>query len=434
MKIKNWSRGSILSAIRLPDNELLFGGKLGIIKYDGISFFNDSNGLPESIYNKKVNSLLYDSKTDITLAGTESGLFYKDKNSSNWSKIPQVTKQVNTILSISNHLYIFTSNDLYRYTTIKDIVKIPLKKKHNQKNKISMIRYFMNLHTGTVFGTLGKIVIDIAALIIIALSFTGIAITIFKKRRSSINKHIYRIHLFHLKKYYFAIPLFLLPLTGAFIYPPVAVLIIGTDTDTSTYKSSSIWKDPIEKATYDYDRKNILIFSNGKIFETDLNFNKPVKQIPTIPPTHPMGATHFSYRGNGKYLISSFSGILEWNRKTDQYIDLETNELVLKPKLIPDKTKYQPIGIVELPSSIVVLDYHKGAFDFKTNDIFLKMPDRFKLHSTVSLWHYLFEIHNGRIWKGVIGPFYILHSLILSLVLLTILISGFFIYKRRKKR
>jgi uncharacterized iron-regulated membrane protein len=54
----------------------------------------------------------------------------------------------------------------------------------------------------------------------------------------------------------------------------------------------------------------------------------------------------------------------------------------------------------------------------------------------MSLWNTALEIHTGRIFEPIVGPFYILYVPLAGLCLIMVLVSGFFIWWKvhRKKR
>lgn len=62
------------------------------------------------------------------------------------------------------------------------------------------------------------------------------------------------------------------------------------------------------------------------------------------------------------------------------------------------------------------------------------VPKELNTQHTLSLWNYMFEIHNGRIFKFLIGDFYILIIPLGSIMFLLITLCGLFDWAYRKFR
>jgi len=64
------------------------------------------------------------------------------------------------------------------------------------------------------------------------------------------------------------------------------------------------------------------------------------------------------------------------------------------------------------------------------------MPEEILKKSPMSLWNVSLEIHTGRIFEHLVGPFYILYVPLAGLCLIMVLVSGFFVWWKahRKKK
>ena len=86
-------------------------------------------------------------------------------------------------------------------------------------------------------------------------------------------------------------------------------------------------------------------------------------------------------------------------------------------------------------------DYNRGVIPVSglRNEItFPEMSEEIKENSPMSLWNVSLEIHTGRIFEHLIGPFYILYVPLAGICIMLVLISGFFVwwkvYRKQKKK
>jgi hypothetical protein len=82
-------------------------------------------------------------------------------------------------------------------------------------------------------------------------------------------------------------------------------------------------------------------------------------------------------------------------------------------------------------------DYNRGAIATDGDTPFPSMTKDILEKSPISLWNAALEVHTGRIFEHLIGPFYLLYVPIIGLTLLVVLISGFLVwwlgYRKRIK-
>jgi len=82
----------------------------------------------------------------------------------------------------------------------------------------------------------------------------------------------------------------------------------------------------------------------------------------------------------------------------------------------------------------IYFGFNKGAFARNPQKPFVEMPPEIA-HQPISLWNVALEFHTARIYKVLFGRLYILFIPLLGLFVLFILISGFLIwFKSRKKK
>ncbi|MCD4741471.1 MAG: PepSY domain-containing protein, partial [Desulfobacteraceae bacterium] len=312
-------------------------------------------------------------------------------------------------------------------------------------NNMSLIGYVFDLHSGKVLGLPGRLIMDIAGLFLIFFSVSGIFITffpslkrIFKFSPSGFFAAFLKIlHKHHIKWcLVIFIPIIIIALTGFFMRPPFVMLLAGKEINAIFHSNpprNDSWNDSIQSVAVDQDRETILVFAGGKLYEGKWDFSENFKKIPKRLPVHPMGSTFFEYLGGGEYLIGSFSGLFIWDRSNDEFREYFSEEIV-KRFSIRKTGPYQINGGIRIGEDFLVLDYHEGMLDVETGKPFLIMPRHFKEKSVFSLWHFLFEIHNGRFARSFIGKWYILHNPVVALGTIIVMFTGLQILIKRKKR
>ena len=82
----------------------------------------------------------------------------------------------------------------------------------------------------------------------------------------------------------------------------------------------------------------------------------------------------------------------------------------------------------------LIFDYDKGTGSPFNREKFPPMPVEILEKSPMSLWNVSQEIHTGRIYQPLIGPFYILIVPLTGLSGVALLITGIVLWWRHRKR
>ena len=460
MRVKNWSRGAILAGIQLENGDYLTGGKIGILRFNskGKLMGEENQGLPKYLYKKHVNVLYYFRLLDRYYAGTVSGLFYRSGSESTWTKDQQVHEDVKAIFEVDGNLHVISASNAFRFES-GNFEQIPFTRQGETKVQIPLVSYFFDLHSGRVLGLPGRFLMDIGGLALLSLALTGLYMWIIPRRlRTSLGKRVkkslLRYHHLHYRKIgaLLLIPALILPITGLFMQPPFIILLVGRAVAGRLHVNPPEpggWNGAVERAVLSEDGEKLLVIAGLKIYEGKSDFSESFKPLEAVVPVHPMGATYIGELNEKDFLIGSFSGLLRWEPVEGGYYDYFTDELVTRPRVRIPKDSYQVNGIMEFDEHRVVIDYHNGIFELAedrssgnpSSELFgepiFEMPEEYRKRSTFSLWHYLFEVHNGRIWRGMIGGFYIFHTMVVAISAIVIMWTGLqimLIHRKRKKK
>ncbi|PKL84751.1 MAG: hypothetical protein CVV22_11225 [Ignavibacteriae bacterium HGW-Ignavibacteriae-1] len=449
----NWAR-STLNNVQFSNDEpklAYIGGFEGVWKTTdaGVNFSSlNVEGLPDSRYYRRVKSMMLtdiDGK-ELLLAGTYGGLYFYDKNINKWTNIelggknPRIAK----VLSYKDSIAVFSeSNAFISHASLPLNFQQSDLRRFDDNNKLTMVEFMFSLHTGELWGLPGKLLFDVAGLILLFLAISGFFLWItpkksvfklkllekYRKSRWTLYKFFTK---YHLKLgIYSAVILFIFGLTGFFMRPPMIAVIFGSDIDKSWIlgmDKSNPWNHRIRNAMYDEKRDKFIIDTKDGYWVSESGLRGfYTKQAPPAP-IFAMGATVLETDYAGNHLLGSFAGLFKVNYEGD-IVDVATgkppyNVAALRPgtNLVtgyfatPDGEEYIATHFAGL------MPANKKAAD---SDKFI-MPEHILNTAELPFWNFLFELHNGRIFQAILGPYHMLLIPLASLIFMILIITGVF--------
>lgn len=442
-KYNNWNMAAVKAAVTLSDDSLLVYGNIGIWKTDSsFKTFSDFNqGFPKGIDNRKIYSLLYTHNHRL-IAGTLFGLY---EYNNGWKKIniPVQEDRIVKIVEKNDSLLVMTRSHLL-VANLKDknlgFRIINILAGEDSSDKVGLFRTIWVIHSGEIYGIVGKLLVDLVGLIFIFITLSGIfywlAPHLLKRVKKSSKSRIKKVNRFSLKwhnrlGYWSVIILLLTTITGMFLRPPLLIPIANTEVTKIKYSKlddPNTWDDKFRDLIYDEVLKRFIVATSDGIYYSDDEFGSILRKYSLQPPVSIMGINVFEKMATGGYLVGSFSGIFQWIPEQGIIIDYFT-------KLPYDERSQNgsPFGdisasgfIGKMDGNQIVFDYAGGAIPLGKSGIFPQMPVEIIKKSPISLWNTSQEIHTGRIWEFLLGPFYILIVPLTGLALVLILVTGFF--------
>ncbi|MBE0639354.1 MAG: PepSY domain-containing protein [Bacteroidales bacterium] len=447
-RYQNWNLASLRGSVEKDTNELLVYGNIGVWKTNGdFSQFEDfNNGFPDGIDNRKISKIIRTEKGKL-IAGTYFGLY--GLKGDNWEKLPLPVEEnrIVDLLSYDEKIYILTRSDLMiadcdQPTNEAKVIMLP--NAEDDDYKIGLFKTLWVIHSGEIYGIAGQLFVDFMALALIFLTLTGLILWLFpgwiKRKRS--NKSgvtlLVRTMKFSLKwhnklGWYLAIFLIITAATGMFLRPPLLIPIANARVDKipfSKLNQPNPWYDKLRAITYDdYHGRFILSTSEG-FYYSDNHFSSELKKFETQPPVSVMGINVFEQLGQGGFLVGSFSGIFSWFPERN-YVE----NVLTRQEYIPTGQNSAPFSEQSIAGMVwdgasrpYLFDYIKGAEPFLHEQNFPEMPREIVADSPMSIWNLALEVHTARIYRPLIGDFYILVIPLSGLALLFIVISGFWMY------
>ena len=467
-------------------DSVLAYGCAGVFLTDSrLSTWQDFNaGLPESIDERNVRHVVKAKDGSLWCAALRDVYRY-DENSHRWKKVElpgneerimdvALAKDSMTVVALTRSR-VFTIVPFVQYGEIVKIGKsssetyrveskiIPAPKKYEPKT--TLFKLVWHLHSGEFFGLPGKLVVDAIVLVLIVLSITGILLFILpygirrakklaaKARMKRLGKQFAWNMKWHNKIGYVTIVLTLwIAITGMCLRPPLMVPLVLSKLPQAVGEDGNVWQDKLRAIRWDAVQGDWLVSTSEGFLRVDEDFSQAPKMLPDdeCPKLSLMGVTVWESDGKGGWIVGSFRGIYRWNpvnHSLNQILDYFTGKPSEETSMIPISDNLV-CGYSEdfLGGKPLVFDFAKGVEDAKGQAVALcndepkksrneeSMSDLICETAPMSLWNVALELHVGRCYSPFLGPLSDLFVFLSGLLITLVLLSGYIISHRRRKK
>lgn len=477
--------GSLAISEGFSDSILVYGCAGVFLTDYQLSTWQDFNaGLPKSIDERNVRHLVQARDGSLWCAALRDVYRY-DENSHRWKKVElpgneerimdvALAKDSMTVVALTRSR-VFTIVPFVQYGEIVKIGKsssetyrveskiIPAPKKYEPKT--TLFKLVWHLHSGEFFGLPGKLVVDAIALVLIVLSITGILLFILpygirrakklaaKARMKRLGKQFAWNMKWHNKIGYVTIVLTLwIAITGMCLRPPLMVPLVLSKLPQTVGEDGNVWQDKLRAIRWDAVQGDWLVSTSEGFLRVDEDFSQAPKMLPDdeCPKLSPMGVTVWESDGKGGWIVGSFRGIYRWNpvnHSLNQILDYFTGKPSEETSMIPISDNLV-CGYSEdfLGGKPLVFDFAKGVEDAKGQAVALcndepkksrneeSMSDLICETAPMSLWNVALELHVGRCYSPFLGPLSDLFVFLSGLLITLVLLSGYIISHRRRKK
>ena len=485
--IKNFNNGIIKGSIKInhrisktPSDSILAYGYGGVWLTDAeMKSWKDFNkGLPKNVDGRNIRNIVQTKNGEIWCAAMMDVYRFDGKE---WKKFPLADNEERiadiTLTKDSTNIIAMTRSAVYeisgKKTDAANEKRDAISEKTNVLRKIigqpegfvpevTLFKTVWNLHSGAFFGLAGRLVVDAIAIILIILSLTGIELFILpyrirkqkrlltnelqkdklkenkldsaeiKERMKVLGKRMVWNAKWHNKIGYTTIILTLwLSITGMCLRPPLMIPLAMNKT-TEKVKDGNVWHDKLRAIRWDAAEGNWLVSTSEGFLRVDEHFqHKPILlNKEKAPKISPMGVNVFESDGKGGWLIGSFSGMFRWNPEKNLIVDYFTGKANQGKSMIPiSSSLVSGYSKDFFGGKEVVFDYSKGA----SLDETASTPGLLSA-TPMSLWNVALELHVGRCYSPFLGPLSDLFVFISGLLITLVLLSGYIILHRRKKK
>ncbi|MCK3684100.1 PepSY-associated TM helix domain-containing protein [Maribellus sp. YY47] len=448
----NWNQSAVRGSLEIDSATVLIYGNIGVWKSDpAFSAFEDfNNGFPKGIDNRKIYSLIAFKQN--LYAGTHLGLYFRSSTNGNWEKItlPVKNDRITDVILKGDSLLVLTRDYLLSSTDGVRFQTVQLPAPVNYKRETGLFDTFWQLHSGELFGLTGKLIVDLLGIITIVLSVTGLLHFFFpeiirrrKKKARPTQKYVgikkQNLHWHNVLGYIFALFLIINTFAGIHLRPPLLIaiaskqvgIIPGTHLD-----SPNPWMDKLRRVYWDETRDRYIFSTSDGFYFADETLQRPLQPAQNQPPVSVMGCNVLEKLNQHQLLVGSFSGMFIWNIETGRVSDFFSGAPYQAPSgMVRPIGANMAAGLVKSKNQAWWFDYNSGAISL-SGKVFPDMPQQIRKASPMSLWNVSQEIHTGRIFESILGPFYILFVPLAGICLLIVLISGVIVWWMvyRKKR
>jgi hypothetical protein len=445
-RYRNWNLSSVKGQVKISSDSIVVYGNIGAWLTDSTyRNFKDLNaGFPEGIDNRKVSSVSF-SRVSGLFAGTLFGLFRFDPDASRWRQVdlPVTEKRIVKVLPVGDTLLVMTRSHLIRYTSsdgFRQAQVLPVPTGEDDDGKTGLFKTLWVIHSGEVYGTIGKLIVDLVGIAFIVICITGFIYFIvpyfLKRIKEESRNRLRRFNLFSLKWHnrlgsWLVLVLLLTTLTGMFLRPPLLIPIANSRVGKIPYTEMddpNPWFDRFRDVIYDDSLHRYLFATSEGICYSDDEMQSKLKRFPVQPPVSVMGINVFEKAHSGEYLVASFSGIFHWRPAEN----LVTDGISGVPYMETGQ-EGPPFGAVTVAGYMktsdttdLIFDYAGGTMALNGRNPLPSMPHEILEASPISLWNTCLEVHTGRIFEPLLGNFYILVVSVVGLFTVFIIITGFF--------
>ena len=481
--IQNFNNGVIKGSIRIDghadlasaggikasDESILAYGYGGIWLTDTkMKSWKDFNkGLPENVDGRNIRNMVQTKNGEIWCAATMDVYRFDGKE---WKMFPLADNKERitdiTLTKDSTSIIAMTRSAVYEISGKKTDAANEKRDAANEKTDaisektnvtrkiigqpegftpmVTLFKTVWHLHSGAFFGLTGRLVVDAIAIVLIILSITGIILFILpyrirrqkrlqaREKMQKLGKQMVFNAKWHNKLGYTTIILTLwLAITGMCLRPPLMIPLAMNKT-TEKVKDGNVWHDKLRAIRWDAAEGNWLVSTSEGFLRVDEHFqHKPILlNKEKAPKVSPMGVTVFESDGKGGWLVGSFSGMFRWYPEKNLIVDYFTGKQNIEKSMIPI-SNHLVSGYSKdfFGGKEVTFDYSKGASLDETTST----PELLSA-TPMSLWNVALELHVGRCYSPFLGPLSDLFVFISGLLITLVLLSGYIILKRRKKK
>jgi hypothetical protein len=443
---KNWNLAAVRSSLTVGDDSLLIYGNIGVwMATGGLTSFTDWNdGFPEGIDKRKIYSVV--KYKQHLVAGTHFGLFVNTLKTNKWLPVsmPEGEERISDLAVKGDTLLILTRDFLYCTTDLFHIEQIKLPPPEGYDHKAGLFITLWELHSGELFGFTGMLFVDLLGSVLIFLSLTGLFhflfpkwITRLKKQGKSYTRPLslkkWNLKWHNLIGYTFVVFLLVNTTAGMFLRPPLLIPIASSQIGILPYThldTNNPWNDKLRRIIWNPRMERYVVYTSDGFFYADQNLRDDLVPAPNQPPVSIMGCNTFELLDFESYLVGSFSGLFVWYPASGIVMDYFTGKQA--------ETFHgmgRPVGQNMVAGYLnncngrnYWIDYNRGIIATDGGASFPKMPDNVLKQAPISLWNAALEVHTGRIFEHLIGPFYLLYVPLMGLSILIVLISGILIW------
>lgn len=421
-------------SVRLDgDSVLIYGtGGLWLTDRRGSRFDDFNTMLPDRASARAILSTAR--RGDTLLVLTPDALYISNLRDTNVSRRIQLTSDERlSDMSVTSDSIVITGRSHLYASPIEqlDFKKISLLAPDEPDfGRKTLFDKVWRFHSGEMFGTGGRLVVDAVALVLILLIISGFIIWLLPHiiRRKARGRRDVKPAAHFLKTnvrlhgrigYYTLIFTAVCVFSGWLLRPPFLIALATLTTPAA--ECDNPWHDSLRMLRYDPDNRRWLLLGSDGAYMMNTLHDKPVATA-VCPPVSVMGPTVFRQMAPGEWLVGSFSGLYRWHIDTGETRDYFTGAPAEK-KAGPPFGRNAVAGYSDdFDCGTIVVTYDRGT------DL-IAQPDSLR-YLPMPLWNVALETHTGRIFFGTAATWF--YITLLGALTIWSLLTGLLHHRRRK--
>lgn len=397
----SWNNGLVRGVAAADGGCQFIYGNAGVFSADSsfrcVRQLNE--GFPDGVDNRNVRSMLL--TRGMTLALTTQGL-YRLTSDSSWREVAVLPcdERYSDMVIAGDTLVVVGRSRLYVSSLSSDSATafgcVTLPAPDGYDGKVSLYKTIWGIHSGGIFGSVGKVIMDSIAVILILLYLSGLiywfATNRIKHRKKSVKPSALLVgsmraslishDIIGRKTILFTI---FICLTGWCLRPPLMIAGILTRVPPLPFTAlddPNAWADKLRALRYDSLAGDWLLSTSDGFYSMKTLSSVPQK-LEDAPPVSIMGVNVFRRGGGEEWLVGSFRGLYRWDRSSGGVYDFYDGT---RPK-----KSGMPVGEHD------VCGWMLGPVEYTSGTSVAPMPDALAA-LPMSLWNFALEVHTGRIY------------------------------------
>ncbi len=449
---RNWNRNALRGAVEGADGVRYLYGEAGVWRVAlGGEPEPAMEGFPPGAYRRDTRAMLaVDGPWPVLLAGTRGGLLARPAVGGAavpWVVVPLPEggepQAVVDLLRAGPRVLAVTRSRVFRASLSwpPSFTDATPPRCDEPDQRLPLFRFLFHAHSGEAWGLPGRLAVDAAGVALAGFTGTGLWFWWRRRRRTLARGRSGRLCRLGLRWHlrlglWCAVPLLLVGLTGLFQRPPFLVAVAGVTYSAGLHpapRSPDPWHDLLRKALYDPTRDELVLATADGFFRGPVDGSAPLRPTGSAPPVSVMGATVLRRQPDGMVWVGSMSGLYLWDPDSGWVVDAFTGH---PPRPSWGRPAVEPaVGgpVWAAGGALLAVDYFRGVLDGRGREVLLPAPPQLAAGGRISLWHLLFEIHNGRIFGFLLGGWNWVVVPLGGLVLVAEVISGV-VASRRSRR
>lgn len=419
---RNGNRGALRGLVDDPGQARYLYGEAGVWRRGpGGDWESAMTGFPRGAYDRDTRALLaVAGPQPYLLAGTRSGLWARPLAGgaeAQWRAVPlpgaEAAPTVVDLLTAGGRVLAVTRSQVVAAVPSwpPEFSVLTLPRAVEAEPRLPLFRLLFHAHSGQAWGLPGRLVVDAVGVALVGFTLTGLWFWWRRRRgavaRGRLARYCRRGLRWHLRwGMWCAVPLLLVALTGLFQRPPFLIPVAFVDYPASLHpapRPTNPWHDLLRKASYDPSRNELLLATADGFFRGPADGSEPLTLVRGGPPVSVMGATVLERRPDGLLWVGSMSGLYLWNCDTGWVTDAFTGAPP-QQAFGPPVGEYAVVGLLQGDrSEPLAVDYFQGVLGAGGGADNAMIPVPLAAGGRMSLWHLLFEVHNGRIFGFLLG-------------------------------